>query len=361
MKNRNELLDVAKGIGILLVVFGHNSILCPSPSKAFAMVFSFHMPLFFFLSGVLFNPTKPFGNVLVSKCDSLIKPYLTTTVIVGLEYVLLRGDNLFGYIRDIAYGVGDTLVWISLWFLPHLFLVTVLVRLLTNLLNRKHTNLFLQYAPLFILFLVGLVAMRYFGQHKIHLAGRKTDIIGLPWSMDLLGISSFYFLCGYRLAKQVKQFTPSLLWSTVSLIIFFSTHFFTNASLDMNMRQYDSLIFTTLTTASGIYLTFSISFLIHHFIAMRRVFAFLGISSLFILIFHSYLQSNAIKMIGNFLGNGSASTGVFALMVGTFVPAIIWVVVKNVDAMALLFLPLKHNGLFRKIKSDVRPSGKSLS
>lgn len=51
---RNSQIDVARGIGILLVVFGHCFYSLSVPLNKF--VLSFHMPLFFFLSGLTVRP-----------------------------------------------------------------------------------------------------------------------------------------------------------------------------------------------------------------------------------------------------------------------------------------------------------------
>lgn len=51
MAKRIEYLDYAKGIGIILVVLGH--ILIKGNIKIY--IYSFHMPLFFIISGYLFN------------------------------------------------------------------------------------------------------------------------------------------------------------------------------------------------------------------------------------------------------------------------------------------------------------------
>lgn len=48
-KERLVHIDVAKGIGILLVAFGH---LVKFGSYTSNVIYSFHMPLFFVLSGV---------------------------------------------------------------------------------------------------------------------------------------------------------------------------------------------------------------------------------------------------------------------------------------------------------------------
>lgn len=54
---RYDFIDVAKGIGILFVVFAHVNY---TPSLL-TIIYSFHMPLFFVLSGMLFNPNKYSG------------------------------------------------------------------------------------------------------------------------------------------------------------------------------------------------------------------------------------------------------------------------------------------------------------
>lgn len=50
---RIEALDVAKGIGIILVIIGHLS-----SSYLHDWIYSFHMPLFFIISGICFKTEK---------------------------------------------------------------------------------------------------------------------------------------------------------------------------------------------------------------------------------------------------------------------------------------------------------------
>lgn len=53
-KGRIKSIDIAKGIGIILVVIGHTGISSSLPGL-FHWIYSFHMPLFYFLSGVCFK------------------------------------------------------------------------------------------------------------------------------------------------------------------------------------------------------------------------------------------------------------------------------------------------------------------
>ena len=51
MKNYNNNISIAKGIGIILMVIGYAG----CPTWMFQFIYLFHMPLFFFLSGYCFN------------------------------------------------------------------------------------------------------------------------------------------------------------------------------------------------------------------------------------------------------------------------------------------------------------------
>jgi fucose 4-O-acetylase-like acetyltransferase len=60
MKQRIEYIDVAKGIGIILVAAGIFIYSANGGIRDFAVswIYSFHMPLFFFISGFLFTASN---------------------------------------------------------------------------------------------------------------------------------------------------------------------------------------------------------------------------------------------------------------------------------------------------------------
>jgi hypothetical protein len=59
VEKRVGYIDIAKGIGIILVVMGHNDFSLISPF-AHKLIYSLHMPMFFFMSGMFFKPDVPF-------------------------------------------------------------------------------------------------------------------------------------------------------------------------------------------------------------------------------------------------------------------------------------------------------------
>ena len=70
-KQRIEWIDIAKGIGIIAVLIGHtNSGILRDE------IYSFHIPLFIFLSGMLFSgSTKSAKEFFVSKIKRIAVPY----------------------------------------------------------------------------------------------------------------------------------------------------------------------------------------------------------------------------------------------------------------------------------------------
>ena len=94
MNERNQTIDIAKGAWILLVVLGHNPLVWEEKGELYRVIFSFHMPLFFFLSGVFLNPDKGWGDTVREKTDALLKPYVMTLLPLILFVALFKGAPL---------------------------------------------------------------------------------------------------------------------------------------------------------------------------------------------------------------------------------------------------------------------------
>lgn len=113
--------DIAKGIGIILVVIGHQNI----PHSVTNWIFSFHMPLFFILSGFFFSSKRKFYEIFKRRVKSLIIPYVFFYALNFILFCFLR-DN---YYSSFSFSIGQNL---ALWFLPVLFLSELLIKLSYN-------------------------------------------------------------------------------------------------------------------------------------------------------------------------------------------------------------------------------------
>ena len=121
---RIKYIDVAKGIGIVLVLVGHTGFI-PQMLKQF--IYAFHMPLFFVLAGFLMavkgEAGKDLKSVILHKAKGLLVPY----VIFSVLYLIVSFIEIkAGVVTDVSVAgnairslflYGDSV----LWFLPCLF------------------------------------------------------------------------------------------------------------------------------------------------------------------------------------------------------------------------------------------------
>lgn len=78
MCKRNDVIDILKGIGIILMVVGHSG----APKIVNDIIFSFHMPLFFIASGWFFNEAclDNKKTYTTKKINTLYLPYLKWSI-----------------------------------------------------------------------------------------------------------------------------------------------------------------------------------------------------------------------------------------------------------------------------------------
>ena len=81
MNKRDKVIDVAKGIGIILVILAH--VLKGKNIFVLEVIYYFHMPLFFFISGLLsyYDKSNNFKEFLLKKFKSIIIPYIVFSII----------------------------------------------------------------------------------------------------------------------------------------------------------------------------------------------------------------------------------------------------------------------------------------
>lgn len=127
---RITALDIAKGIGIIFVVWGHCYNVNCIPGMFF---YSFHMPLFFLLSGLCFSPErhKDFVPFLTTRLRQLVVPaFYFATIIIAASYAIPRFEA-YDLSRLLWEGLPD-----ALWFLIVLFIVEIAFFGILKLLNR---------------------------------------------------------------------------------------------------------------------------------------------------------------------------------------------------------------------------------
>lgn len=115
--DRIAYIDIAKAIGIILMVIGH---CIPYGSFANKYIYYFHMPLFFILSGICFdfNKYKDASVFLRKKVKQILFPFIVFFVLF-LPFCLIfdKGYELKSFTYKAPY---------TLWFLLVLFLANII-------------------------------------------------------------------------------------------------------------------------------------------------------------------------------------------------------------------------------------------
>jgi fucose 4-O-acetylase-like acetyltransferase len=153
-KDRVDWADFAKGLGIFLVVFGHalgglihSGVLPAHSGFSFAVdyIYSFHMPLFFFLAGLFVRSSsrRPFRSYMANKISVIVYPYFLWSLMGGvLQHFASKSNNSVSWldIAKIPYVPIDQYwylyvifcMYILFWFLyrwhistPTIFLLTI--------------------------------------------------------------------------------------------------------------------------------------------------------------------------------------------------------------------------------------------
>jgi len=307
MQDRRDYIDVAKGLGILLVVLGHN--LGLAQTFAFYLIFSFHMPLFFFLSGMVFNPQGSLLDLLAKKFRSVLLPFFSIVIIIHLMLAVFSNMKLpVAFKRgmtSILFAGGIHLEWIQLWYLPHLFLVFLFAYLFIRAGLILRINAALRCALLGIVLVVGYASLRYFWPLRLTFSGKMYEFGGLPYSLDLILITGFFFLAGYELARVVNE---KLLanWALfiIATVLLFLFNYFSQARVDIFKRIYDSIWVNTLEAFSGIFGILALSVQISiHLNRLKLILTYLGRVSLFIFIFHWQIEQSWYGELLNIFGN----------------------------------------------------------
>ena len=150
---RYVFVDILRGIAILLIVYGH---ITPGALPFLSdYVSTFHIPLFFFVSGLLYNETKyssNFRGFVAERAKGLLLPFVVFSIIVAIAYAFVTENYALFLTNLFTNGWGG----VALWFIPVLLMVELVFWPLRKL-------------PFFVvvLLLIGSAVLSYISSQKI--------------------------------------------------------------------------------------------------------------------------------------------------------------------------------------------------
>lgn len=281
-KKRIEWVDISKGIAIILMIIGHSGI----PQFLNNWIYSFHMPFFFFISGVLSKQVNQIGNTnsynfIIHKCKTLLVPFLIYSLINIILYPLYGDLSLGNYLIQLFHKGWEG---IALWFIP-VFFLSVCISYLCS--TNKKTLLFTM--------LITLMAGIIFSKYKIK----------LPYALATVPIGSFYIISGKLLQKKIfyiinktKIFSKITLISVGATISFAISTFY---RLDLAGNQIQPIVPLLIASLGGILLICIISKILEKTYFTRglsfigkHTFEIMAFSQVIIILTNKYVSNNII-------------------------------------------------------------------
>lgn len=303
---RLDYLDMAKGIGIILVVAGHSGLVS---DNVLTWLASFHMPLFFIISGMLLLHKKEeernYSTSMLKKARGTLLPYFYFSIIyiiIDIFYVL-RHPDLFGW-NTVSNAALETVSFYGisvLWFLPALFLGEALF-----LFIRKKTS---HAATILLSILTGAAAVFL---NKMYQTSFPVDTNVFLTGLGLLirallrsGIAMLFLAIGYYtyMLMQKKEFSKIV--SSILAIVLFGLNgvlAFYNGRVDLHFMVFNNALIYFLAALFG---TMAVIFLCKSLPAFKCL-SFLGENSLTIMATHLDCQ-----------------VMIFSIRVGLFVSSVI--------------------------------------
>lgn len=163
MKQRLVYIDQLKGFAILMVVMGHVLQFCfreSEPSLTSQVIVSFHMPLFAFLSGLMFTTICDFRKIarkFINQSYRLLLPFLSFLLIYACT--IRPEENMVTH--PFKLGLWYLLFLWQCYLLTHIYDVVILKRLSNE---NKRLCAFIDIVWMLITYLIFKLAFSHFLQ-----------------------------------------------------------------------------------------------------------------------------------------------------------------------------------------------------
>ena len=261
---RIEWIDSLKGFGIFCVTFGH--LACHYLIETH--IYSFHMFLFFFISGFLHKKTQgSFKKHIARKTKSLLIPFLLWNVISCFAGLFL-GTTLSETIR-LFFLLDGVICWNApIWFLIQLYIVEIVFFLV-----ERH----IPYGRYFSIPI--LMALWVFvSGNNIFL---KLNILPVSLLFYVFGNISSYFINKY---STKDRRTPKFVIPAALLLLCINIVFgvYLNQRISFTGANFGNVMYCCLGAVSGV-LFYLIVFRNSRFLGTNKVLSYLGKNSLIIM------------------------------------------------------------------------------
>lgn len=327
---RQNWIDVLKGIGIILVVFGH----VYSKNPVSIWIYSFHMPLFFALSGFIFaaysyNKKVSFKDYFIKKLKSLIVPFILFRMILVLYWLAVER-----HFRELDLG--------PIWFLPVLFAAEIITYFINLKRNPAFNGIFA------VICLAALYALK-------RLSFDNTAVG--DWVMITLNGMCWYnfgILIGYAAAKKPLALSK---WAVLpAVIVLFCASIFLsqyNGMVSMYSSVFGNYFIYIAESIIGILF---ILLLCKFFFTKNKAIEFLGKNTIIILATHEPIKRVILKLIEILSGKIGMPVTTDYLQGNIFAGLLVVLIIMAIEPVLIQVLRLlksKSKGIVKECLSFV--------
>lgn len=273
MSKRIGWIDTTKGFCILLMVLGHYQL---SPFWMKDLIYSFHMPIFFVMSGILASPKYSYWHYISGKFYSLFLPFILLSFIIGGGQLLVCG-NINNFFSDVIVKslINNEPSSQPLWFLYTLFI--------TDMIYYPFRSTSIKRKNIAVVICVGIGILLL------------SNGIRLPLRFDIIPFSLGYYIVGSIISHHIIKFGVRNTFSK-SLKIFILCFWLLYIPLVLNLKSYDlycgigawysflvAVLGSILVLITIIVIHVKLNYRIHRFCLM------ISINAIAIIAFHSKL------------------------------------------------------------------------
>lgn len=277
-KNRDITIDVVRGLAMITVVMGHSGF--PYTD----MIYLFHMPLFFIISGYLsapecqFSTKKEFGTKLWRRFKRLYIPYVFYTVLftllnnwflniglyatadqvatLGIPHVstpsyYMSSAELFGGVVKAFFVMGGAKMSGALWFLRLMLFASVLFEIERFVFRQYNNQLYILSGINLILFCVGV----FLSKKEVHFA----NLEGIFTILLFYNLGQWFNIILGR-AKHKLNWQILLVAIAIALVLLFYLTRIEHVNIGLN--EFNNGITLLISSILGLALIYSISNLI---------------------------------------------------------------------------------------------------
>lgn len=345
-EKQNKYINIAKALGIICVVIGH------SISPINRLIYLFHMPLFFFISGYLYNDKYSSNPILLiqKRLKTLWIPYVSYQLLFALLHNLffqlhiydetINNINpyssrvLFVKANFILRFSGSELMGAAMWFIPALFTTSILFCIIQYTIKSCHMKSEIKKQ---IILLSVIILAFLFG-----IIRTKAQVSQICFENTALVALSIYY-AGWIFKKYEGKIKFKFSYALISLVGLMLLWKKFNVRVEMNKNNYSNAFLFIVGWVLGIYLILYISKILSYM--QCRLLNYIGTNTMTIMCLHfvalkivSYLQIVIYRLPIEDLAkfpvlNSKNGWWVAYTIVGVAVPILIKYIISNIISL----------------------------